>query len=180
MPRGKANDCYKHLIPSIVGNGSHWFPANINHPDSLVSRPDIEISAKDGPVRLDKDFIKSMEKYLDGVVKSLGEHRDRTKGRGKRGRSSKAEGGDKDGKTKSRSAAKGKEEGGDEDGKTKSRSAAKGKDAEAVREREREKDDGQGERRRSSERKSEREGATERDEDGKMEVESAVKKTKRK
>jgi hypothetical protein len=121
MPRGKANDCYKHLIPSIVGNGSHWFPANINHPESLIYQPNIEIPAKDGPVRsenlakipakdgpvrLDKDFIESMEKYLDGVVESLGEDRGRRKGRAKRGRSSKTEGGDEDGKTKSRSAAK--------------------------------------------------------------------------
>ena len=57
-----------------------------------------------------------MEKYLNGVVESLGEDRDRRKGRGNSGRSQRGR----------------KTEGGD--GKTKSISAAKGKDAEAVRE----------------------------------------------
>ena len=148
MPRGKANDCYMHLIPSIVGNGSHWFPANINHPESLIYQPNKEIPAKDGPVRsenlakipakdgsvrLDKDFIKSMEKYLDGVVESLGEDRGRRKGLGKSGGSSKR------------------------GGKTKSISAVKGKDAEAVRESENEVHKrGPGETLRSSDRKGAR------------------------
>ena len=160
MPRGKANDCYKHLIPSIVCNGSHWFPANINHPESLIHLPNIEIPAKDGSVRLEslaKDFIKSMEKYLNGVVESLGEDRDRRKGRGNSGRNSK----------RGR-----KTEGGD--GKTKSISAAKGKDAEAVRESEDEVQRGQGETLRSSDRK----GARGRDGD-ETEVKSASKKIKK-